>query len=117
MKKYLIPAILITTTIVFTNCHSSKKITASKTPPKITYQADIQTLVLNNCAPCHFPDKNGNKKPLNSYTAVKDNIDEVLHRIQLNPTDKGFMPFKHPKLNDSTLTVFKQWHDNGMPEN
>jgi hypothetical protein len=114
MKKYFIPAILVATLIVFSNCHSSKKITAA---PKITYQAGVQTLVINNCSPCHFPEKNGQKKSLNNYTAVKDNIDEILHRIQLNPTDKVFMPFKHPKLNDSTITVFKQWHDNGMPEN
>jgi hypothetical protein len=117
MKKIFILAILATVVIFFSNCHSTKKITASKTPPKITYQADIQTLVINNCAPCHFPEKNGNKKPLNNFTAVKENIDEMIHRVGLNPEDKGFMPFKHPKLSDSTIAVLKQWRDNGMPEN
>jgi hypothetical protein len=115
MKKIATLAIFATALICFSNCHSSKKATASKA--HVTYEANIRPLVEANCAPCHFPDKNGMKKPLNSYTAVRDNIDSMLWRIQLNPTDKGFMPFKHPKLSDSTITVFKQWKDNGTPEN
>ena len=115
MKKYLILAGLFLAGFVLSNCPSSRKATASAR--KVTYTMDIQPLVAANCTPCHFPDKNGMKKPLNSYTAVKDNIDSMLYRIQLNPTDKGFMPFKHPKLSDSVITVFKQWRDNGAPEN
>jgi cytochrome c553 len=117
MKKIFILVILATVVTFFSNCHSAKKATASKKPPTITYRADIQTLVINNCAPCHFPEKNGNKKPLNSYTAVKENINEMIHRVELKPEDKGFMPFRHPKLSDSTITVLKQWRDNGMAEN
>lgn len=59
MKKYVIAAALVTTIIVFSNCHSARKTTAA---PKITYQAGVQTLVLNSCSPCHFPEKNGQKK-------------------------------------------------------
>jgi hypothetical protein len=114
MKKIFILVIPAAVVVFFSNCRT-KKITA--TPPKITYQANIQTLLINNCSPCHFPEKNGNKKPLNNYTAVKENIDEMIHRVGLNPGEKGFMPFKHPKLSDSTVTVLKQWRDNGMPEN
>ena len=113
MKKLFSLSILITAVICFSNCHSSKKLAKTK----VTYQANIQVLVATNCSPCHFPDKNGMKKPLNSYTAVRDNIDEILHRIELKPEEKGFMPFKHPRLSDSTIAVFKQWHDKGMPEN
>jgi hypothetical protein len=67
MYKYITLVVLITIGLVFSNCHSSKKITAEKAPPKVTYQADVQVLVANNCSPCHFPEKNGMKKPLNSY--------------------------------------------------
>ena len=117
MNKYITLAVIITIGLVVSNCHSSKKISSEKAVPKVTYQANIQVLVAANCSPCHFPDKNGMKKPLNSYTAVKENIDSMLSRIQRNPTDKGFMPFKHPKLSDSTIAVFKQWRDSGTPEN
>ena len=115
MKKIATLAIFATALICFSNCHSSKK--ATKTAPKVTYEANIRPLIETNCSPCHFPDKNGMKKPLNSYTAVKDNIDSMLSRIQRNPADKGFMPFKHPKLSDSTITVFKQWKADGTLEN
>jgi hypothetical protein len=116
MNKYITLFILIVAGLILSNCHSAKKATAEKAPP-VTYQANVSVIVANNCAPCHFPDKNGMKKPLNSYTAVKENIDSMLYRVQLNPTDKGFMPFKHPKLSDSTVLVLKQWRDSGMPEN
>ena len=114
MKKYVILAVVITTVILFSNCHSAKKASAEKMPPKITYQTSIQSLVVNNCSPCHIPSKGGNKKPLDTYDAAKANIDDMVKRIELNPTDKGFMPFKHAKLSDSTIAVFKQWRDDGM---
>jgi hypothetical protein len=114
MKKFLILAGVMTTVILFSNCHSAKKASAEIVAPKTTYQNSIQTLVVNNCSPCHIPSKGGNKKPLDTYDAAKTNIDDMIHRIELNPTDKGFMPFKHAKLSDSTIAVFKQWRDNGM---
>jgi hypothetical protein len=116
MSKYITLSVIIIAGLIFSNCHSSKKAEKAAVP-KVTYQANISVLVAANCAPCHFPEKNGMKKPLNSYAAVKENIDSMLYRIQLNPTDKKFMPFKHNKLNDSTIAVFKQWRNNGMPEN
>jgi hypothetical protein len=48
---------------------------------------------------------------------VAQDIDEIIRRIELNPTDKGFMPFKKTaKLNDSTINVFKKWKADGMLE-
>jgi hypothetical protein len=63
-----------------------------------------------------FPDKGGNKKPLDSYTAVSSTADEILRRIQLAPTDRGFMPNRKPKLSDSTINVIKQWKADGLTE-
>ena len=114
MKKYLILAVISITVILFSNCHSAKKASAEKVVPQTTYQNSIQSLVINNCTPCHIPSKGGNKKPLDTYDAAKANIDSMIHRIELNPTDKGFMPFKHAKLSDSTINVFKLWSDDGM---
>jgi len=114
MKKYFTLAAAIVLVILLSNCHTAKKASAKTTAPSLTYQANIQSLVINNCSPCHFPAKGGNKKPLDTYDAVKANIDDMIHRIELSPTDKGFMPFKHPKLSDSTIAVFKQWRDSGM---
>ncbi len=44
-------------------------------------------------------------------------IDAILDRINKNPEDRGFMPFKHPKLPDSTINVFVNWKKNGLREN
>ncbi len=83
--------------------------------PKITYIADVQPLIVGNCSPCHIPPK-GNKRAFDNYDSVKVNIDEMIARIEKQPDEKGFMPFKHPKLPDSTIMVFVNWKNDGLPE-
>jgi hypothetical protein len=68
------------------------------------------------CTPCHFPDKGGRMEALNSHAAVKGHIDDIIRRIQLNPGEKGYMPFKKPKLSDSTINLFRQWKEEGLAE-
>jgi cytochrome c553 len=114
MKKYFI---LITIAIcghLLSQCHSSKKAMAAV--PKLTYANDLQTTILGNCSPCHIPAKGGNKKPYDNYANVSHDIDAMLQRIQLNPTDKGFMPFRGKKLSDSTIAIFQKWKADGMLE-
>ena len=124
MKKYLfLAAIVCTAVILFSNCHTQKKSTTSTTTTntapttaKVAYSANVKSVVETNCSPCHFPSKGGNKKPLDSYDNLKGSIDDVIRRVQLNPTDMGFMPFKHQKLSDTTIAILTQWRDAGMPE-
>lgn len=113
MKKIFILSIL-SIVVVFQFCTSTRKAAANK-PALVTYLTNVQPLISANCSPCHIPPQ-GNKKPLNSFAAAKDEIDEILVRIQKNPGEKGFMPFKHPKLSDSTINVFKQWNVDGLLE-
>ncbi|MES1218310.1 MAG: hypothetical protein ABUT20_22580, partial [Bacteroidota bacterium] len=68
------------------------------------------------CSPCHIPAKGGNKKPYDNYANVSKDIDAMIQRIQLNPTDKGFMPFKGKKLSDSTIAIFQKWKADGLLE-
>jgi hypothetical protein len=117
MKTYITMVVITIAVVLLANCHSAKKAqTETAAAPKVTYESSMQSLISNNCSPCHFPIKGGNKKPFDTYEAVKANIDSMLFRIQLNPTDKGFMPFKRPKLSDSTIAVFKEWRDSGTPQ-
>ena len=123
MKKFLIPVGVISlSVIVFAGCHSKKKAmaepaaNAAPNASSVSYAVSVKSIVAFNCSPCHIPAKGGNKKALDTYDALKANIDDAIRRISLNPTDMGFMPFKHPKLSDSTIAVFKQWRDAGMPE-
>ena len=82
----------------------------------VTYNTDIALLIQANCSPCHFRAKGGKKKPLDSYARVSSQIDEILHRIQLPPASKKFMPTKLGKLPDTTIALFKQWKVDGMVE-
>ena len=111
MKRFSLLALIIASVTVFSYCSSSKKVAKV---PLLTYEADIQPLVIEKCSPCHIPSKGGNKLPLDNFEAVKTHIDSVLARIQLIPGQKGFMPFKKAKLSDSTINVFKQWKADGL---
>ena len=114
MKKTLILASFIFAAFIFYQCNPARKTSASI--PVTTYTDNVHTLVMNNCSPCHIPEKGGKKKALNNYTAVKDNLPEIIKRIEMHPGEKGFMPFKRDRLNDSTIAVFKAWQAEGMAE-
>jgi len=118
MKKIYILAVVGVSVLALTNCGPSKKATAgTPPPPKMTYEANLQAVIAGNCTPCHIPSKGGFKKPYDNFANVKTDIDEILRRIELNPGDKGFMPFKKTvKLSDSTISIFKQWRADGTLE-
>ena len=115
MKKISVLLLVVAAVTVFTYCSSSKK--AVKVIPKTTYEANVAPIIAATCAPCHFPDKGGRKKPLDSYKSVTAQLDEVLRRIQLNPTDRGFMPDRKPnRMADSSIAVIKKWQADGLLE-
>jgi uncharacterized membrane protein len=116
MKKYFIFGSLATAILVFANCGPSKKI-ATVPVLKSSYEKDVQTLIMANCTPCHIPANGGFKRAYDNFINVKTDIDEIIRRISLNPTDRGFMPFKKTeKLNDSSIAVFKKWKVEGLLE-
>lgn len=111
--------LLIVSVFFIQYCSSSKK-TSSGEPTQtaavsVSYMNQIQPTVMAYCSPCHIPPK-GNKRALDTYDAVKNNIGDVVSRIKRNPGDIGFMPFKHEKLSDSVINLFVAWKDNGMKE-
>lgn len=112
MKQFLFVGLTLFTVSVFSFCASSKKAVATVAPT--TYEANVAQLVTANCSPCHIPAKGGNKLALDTYVAVKENIDSVIARIERHPGERGFMPFKRARLSDSTITVFKQWKTDGL---
>jgi cytochrome c553 len=121
MKKLFFLSMIVATSLVLVYCNPSKKVAAVpaeevKPVPKSTYESGVATLVASHCAPCHIAGK-GNKKPYDNYANLKTDIDEIIRRIELSPTERGFMPFrKATKLSDSTIAVFKQWKTDGLLE-
>ena len=115
-RKVAASMLLFVAAMVLAFCSTSKK-TQHTTPnaTKVTYLNNVQPIMAASCSPCHMPPE-GKKKPLNSYAAVKSNIDDILTRVQKDPNEKGFMPARHPKLSDSTILVLKQWQADGLPE-
>ena len=99
---------------ILSNCSSAKK--AASDIPKFTYESHLQPVIAGNCSPCHIPSKGGNKKAYDNFANVKTDIDEMIRRIELNPGEKGFMPFKKPKLSDSVIAIFKQFRADGVRE-
>ena len=115
MKKIYVFAGMAILAMGLTYCSSSKKAAAA---PKTTYTANVSTVIAGSCAPCHIPSKGGNKKPYDNYANVKADIDSIIRRIELNPTDRGFMPFKKTeKLPADVIAVFKKFKEDGALEN
>jgi uncharacterized membrane protein len=85
--------------------------------PLISYNKDIQPLMLQRCTPCHFPEQ-GRKEMLNTYETTKTHLNDIIHRIQLPEDDKEFMPFKSKRtpLNKEEIELFKSWLAQNMPE-
>ena len=114
MKKFYVASVIVTIVVAFSYCKTAKK--AASKPVLFTYETNVKPLVLSSCAPCHVPGKGGNKKPLDNYESAKATIDDVVHRIGLNPAEKGFMPFRKEKLSDSAIAVFNKWKADGLLE-
>ncbi len=113
MKKFYVSSLIVMMAMFLSYCHTAKKAAAAA---PVTYEASIQPIVMSSCAPCHVPSKGGNKEPLDVYANAKKDIDDIIRRVQLNPEERGFMPMRHPKLSDSTITVFKKWKESGLAE-
>ncbi len=114
MKHFLLAVLTLCTAMIFSYCSSSKKAAAAKAIPALTYQANVQQLVTEKCSPCHIPAKGGNKLAFDNFDTVKVHIDAIISRIERNPGERGFMPFKRDKLSDSAINVFKQWKADGL---
>jgi uncharacterized membrane protein len=114
MKKIFMLIALGITVLIVSNCNPAKR--AAKKIPKSTYETNLSVVILNNCSPCHIPSRGGNKKPYDNYANVREDIDQIIRRINLSPGQKDFMPFRNPKLSDSTIAVFTKWKADGMLE-
>ena len=107
-----------TKNVVETQKETPKAVVVTETPKsnKVTYEGAVQPLILAKCTPCHLPSKGGRKADFETFgNAVKYSADMVI-RIQENPGEQGFMPFKGAKLSADEIAVFKKWLSDGFQE-
>jgi len=117
MKKIYVFAAIGVLAIALSYCSSAKKAAKTAAAAKTNYTSAVAPVVAASCAPCHITGK-VNKKPYDNYANVKSDIDEIIKRIELNPTDRGFMPFRRAtKLSADTIAIFKKFKDDGLLEN
>jgi uncharacterized membrane protein len=117
MKKLLVPFIALGV-LAFAAC--SKKASPSKSEPSkvaaTTYDGSVHALIQAKCSPCHITSKGGRKADFDSYGAAMKYGSDMVARIEKDPTERGFMPFKNPKLSADEIAVFKKWVAGGMAE-
>ena len=111
MRSYRYIFLLVMSVATFSYCNTAKKATSAKT---VFYDTDVKNLVETKCTPCHVPSKGGKKAALDTYDDASKYIDDIIRRIELNPGEKGFMPFKHPNLSAEEISIFKTWKAEGL---
>jgi uncharacterized membrane protein len=117
MKKLYVFAAIGVLATALTYCSSAKKAAKAAAAAKTNYTTAVAPVVAASCSPCHIAGK-GNKKPYDNYANVKSDIDEIIKKIELNPTDRGFMPFRRAtKLSADTIAIFKKFKEDGLLEN
>ena len=113
--KNIFLVMIIAGVAVFAAC-SKKNNPGKSKATATTYTLDVAPLIQAKCSPCHLPSKGGRKASFETYEAAKKYGPDMVTRIHLNPGDRGFMPFKNPKLPAEEIAVFKKWVDDGMLE-
>lgn len=119
MNKWIILSTLVITIVIFAACSFPKEIakTADETLGyKTTYVYNVEKIFTFNCSPCHIPAKGGNKKPYDTYARVKADIDEIIRRVELAPSIRGFMPMHGSKLSSEDIGALKKWKADGLKE-
>jgi hypothetical protein len=116
MIKRIFYVLFISMAMTLSFCTTTRKAASSDTNEKgvVTYVTDIAPLMEQHCTPCHFPG-GGKMKFLDTYKAVKDNIDNIIYKVGLSVGADGFMPFKSDvALSASQIEALKSWRDSGM---
>jgi mono/diheme cytochrome c family protein len=117
MNKYIIVCTLAVCTVILAACSFPKEIAKAGDEVigyKTTYTYNVEKIFTFSCSPCHIPAKGGNKKPYDTYEKVKADIDEIIRRVELEPTVRGFMPMKGTKLSGEDIGALRKWKADGL---
>ena len=116
MKKIIYTSGLI---LFITSCESRTYEEISDNTPitqTVRYEAEIKPIINANCISCHSAGGSASFQPLTSYNQVKNNIDNILDRIQRPNGDPQKMP-QGGSLSASQINLFIKWKADGLTEN
>lgn len=116
MKKI---AYIFSSAMILIACESRTYEEISSSTPiveKVTYAKDVKPIVDANCIVCHSAGGAAAYQPWTNYTQVKNNIDNILTRIQKPIGDPEKMP-QGGALSPSQINIFIQWKADGLIEN
>jgi len=122
MKKILLLG-AVTAMVVIAACskktipQTSQTAEAEKKSSAVSYAGQVKQLIESKCSPCHIPSKGGNKAALDNFDNARKFADDIIRRINLNPDERGFMPFRNAKLSAEEIAVFTKWKEEGLSEN
>ena len=111
-------ALFVVSIFVIAACKSDKiQPVDPNCPEVISFTEKIEPMILNSCATsgCHAA---GFQSPtLETHADISAEANDILVRIQLDPTSSQLMPSGGPKLADSLIQQFKCWVDQGKQDN
>lgn len=83
-------------------------------PTALTYDADIRSIINNNCNQCHgSTPSNGAPFSLTTYAQVSGRVDRIIART--NSSTSPMPP--SGQINSSLRAMIQQWKDDGLLEN
>ena len=116
-RRHITTLTILLSALFFAYCSTSRKAadhpTETAKKATVTYSTNLMPLIESKCTPCHIPAKGGNKEALDNIENVRANIDEIIMRTQLDPSDSKFMPKKKTPLSKEEIDMFKKWKEEG----
>jgi mono/diheme cytochrome c family protein len=82
---------------------------------KITYMADVKSIMTTSCTPCHMAG-GANPNKWDEYTPTKTKIASIIDRVKREPGSTGFMPRNGTKLSAEKIAVLEKWVTDGLLE-
>ncbi len=82
---------------------------------KTTYNADVKSILVASCAPCHLAG-GANPNKWDQYDHTKAKINSILDRVQRDVGSAGFMPRNGAKMPADKIAILKKWVDDGLLE-
>jgi uncharacterized membrane protein len=90
--------------------------TPTPTPTTVTYNANIKSIISNNCTACHgSTPTNGAPMSLTTYSQVKNAVENRDLISRINSTSRP-MPTSG-LMSQSNRKLIQDWKDNGFLEN